>query len=162
MRTSLFFFAPFFLLANACGLHAYARGAASYTSSPSGTDRVGALPLKPLVCIDSRDRVSVRLDDGCTLVGDYEAHRGRGVTPGGTGRLASNDECALPLAGGTVPLRVKTAMLQLNDDAVDLTLGGKTDDGRYVTYRFTGVMGDDEEKDQCDALAKASAKNDAH
>ena len=91
------------------------------------------------------------LGDGCTLVGEYAAHEGRGSDPGGTGSLTSDGECALPTQTGSMPLRGTTSTFEVNHDAVDLTVGGKTTDGRYVTYRFTGTMGDNAERDQCHA-----------
>jgi hypothetical protein len=160
MRSSRFVFAlPLALLTNACGLHAYARGAASYTSSPATDEHSGALPLKPLVCIDSNRKdnriLAVRLSEGCTLVGGYDPREGRGATPGGMGSLKSYGACALPTASGPMPIRVTTSTFEMNLEAVDLTVGGETTDGRYVTYRFTGALGDNKERDQCDALRRA-------
>jgi hypothetical protein len=152
---SLYFVIPLALLANACGVHAYARGAVSYTSSPSTTDLSGALALKPLVCIDSSPAVAIRLSESCTLVGGYEARTGRGSTPGGMGSLTSEGECALPTSTGSLPIRVRTSTFERNLDAVDLTIGGTTTDGRYVTYRFTGTLSENEEGDQCAALLRS-------
>jgi hypothetical protein len=154
------FVVPLALLTNACGVQAYARGAASYTSSPATADHSGALPLRTLVCIDPNTRdyarsVAIRLGDGCSLVGEYEAHSGRGASPGGVGRLRSDGECALPTADGSMPIRVTTSTFQMDLDAVNLTVGGKTPDGRYVTYRFTGALGANVAEDPCKALLRA-------
>jgi hypothetical protein len=102
--------------------------------------------------------VAVRLGESCTLVGWYDAHHGRGSAPGGMASLASDGECELPTATGSMPIsvRVTTSTFEVNLDAVDLTVGGKTNDGKYVTYRFTGVVGNNEEGDQCSALLRAS------
>jgi hypothetical protein len=154
----LVFFALLALVASGCGLHAYARGAASYTSSPARAEASGALALKPLVCIDPETGVAVRLSESCTLVGSYEARHGRGAAPGGMAALSSDGQCALPTAEGPLPVRVMTSTFERNLDAIDLTVGGRTQDDRYVTYRFTGVIGDNEEGDKCEALSNASSK----
>ena len=158
-KTHFAFFVPLALLTNQCGIHAYARGAGSYTSSPATAGRSGALALKPLICIDAASGVAVALGESCTLVGMYEGRHGRGATPGGMGSLGDVDECALPTADGSVPIRVTTSTFERNLDAVDLTVGGRTEDGRYVTYRFTGVVGDNAEGDKCDALFHPSPRS---
>jgi hypothetical protein len=158
-KTHFVFFVPFALLSSQCGIHAYAQGAASYTSSPATADHSGALALEPLICIDAQSGVAIRLGGSCTLVGAYRGRHGRGSTPGGMGSLGDVDECALPTADGSIPIRVTTSTFERNLDAVDLTVGGRTEDGRYVTYRFTGVVGDNAEGDTCDALFRSSPRS---
>jgi hypothetical protein len=64
-------------------------------------------------------------------------------------RLSNHGKCALPIASGVMPLKVVTATLQVLGDAVDATVGGVTEAGTYVTYRFTGTTEADAPPAQC-------------
>jgi hypothetical protein len=65
--------------------------------------------------------------------------------------------CELPTSAGPLPLRVSNATLQYEGQGVDVTVGGTTNDGRYVTYRFTGMLGADAPSGDCDLLLSATS-----
>jgi hypothetical protein len=149
---------PFALLTNACAVHQFATGSVAYTSTPPAADDSGALPLAPLVCLGSARQAptaAIRLGPTCTLTGVYEAHRGR-YTSGGEASLRSLDACALPTLSGTLPVRVESTTLQVNGKAVDVTVGGTGTDGRYLTYRFTGLLGENDPSGDCDRILDAA------
>ena len=161
--------APFFallivpaLLTSGCAVHQVANGTVSYTSTPPVADHSGALPLSSLVCVDDSHRVAehtagVRLGS-CQLAGFDHPHRGRGATSGGETELhAVGGACELPTSTGPLPLRVSSATLQYEGQGVDITVGGTTNDGRYVTYRFTGMLGANAPSGDCDSLLSAAS-----
>ena len=136
--------------------HPYVNGSASYTTTPPLAGMSGALPLRAVVCRDpDTDIASIQLGDRCTLIGSWT---GAGRVSGGTARLESKGECALPMAGAVTPLRVRTATLQVFGDAVDATVGGRTEEGKYVTYRFTGTTGANAPKEACADLGSTGGK----
>jgi hypothetical protein len=147
MRTISLFF-PLLLVASACAWHPYVNGTASYTATPAlegGSS--GALPLRAVVCRDADLAVaSLHLGDRCTLRGAWE---GAGRASGGTVRLRSQGDCALPFADAVKALQVTSATLSVLGGAVDATVGGTANDGRYVTYRFTGTTGGDAPAEAC-------------
>ncbi len=118
--------------------------------------------MTALVCIDPKPdygqhSVGVRLGDACTLTGFYEAHTGRGVTPGGATRLSSSGKCSLPTRAGPLPLDVANTTLSVNGSAVMVSVGGTTTDGRYMTYPFSGFLGEDAPSDECARTLAISA-----
>ena len=151
MRTALLSLLPLLGFGVACSpLHPYIVGTVSYTAASPVASTSGALPLKAVACAVARTRiVNIHLGDHCTLRGPLDMAQ-RAVTI--TGRLVSEGACALPGTGGDVlSLPRATATFQNVGDAVDATVGGTTDDGRYVTYRFTGTY-EDGPKDACERL----------
>jgi hypothetical protein len=149
------------LLPSACAQHGYAQGSVSYTTTPASADHSGALSLQALVCVDPTARdyrraVRLGLGDRCVLVGPFTPEGGR-QSRGGMARLVPDGVCAVPMATGNLALNEVTATFQEIAAAVDITVGGRSADGRYVTYRFTGALdGDNDEGRQCDALLEAS------
>ncbi len=66
------------------------------------------------------------------------------------------ERAGLPTSTGPLPLHVTNGVLQYEGEGVDVTVGGTTNDGRYVTYRFTGVFGADGPGSACDSLLGAA------
>jgi hypothetical protein len=156
MRTApflsrLFFVLPFALLTNACAVHQFVDGTVSYTSTPPVADHSGALPSTALLCFGSAGRpnhtAGIRIGS-CQLAGFDNPNRA-----GGDAALqVVGSECALPTLAGPLPLRVANATLQYTHHTIDVTVGGTTTDGRYLTYRFTGTRGSDGASGDCDAV----------
>jgi len=162
-RSSVAFFALLVpvLAISGCAVHQFADGTVSYTSTPAVADHTGALPLRSLVCIAVRDpdqhTAGVRLGS-CQLAGFNHAHPGR--TRGGESELrAVGGVCELPTSEGPLSLRVTNATLHYEGDSVDINVGGTATDGRYVTYRFTGILGEDGPSADCDAVLSASTNS---
>lgn len=140
-----------------CSRHGYAAGSVSYTSTPMLEDHAGALPLETLVCIpqvpqDYGRSVGVRLGTGCTLVGAYDARRGKGQGGVGVAQLVPEGVCALPTGAAPLVVRVQNATLEVLGEAVNVTVGGSAENGPYITYRFTGMMQDNDADAECDKL----------
>ncbi len=147
------------LLTGGCATHQFVNGAVSYTSTPPVADHSGALPLTGTVCVDHNVHfpsytAGVQLGS-CKLAGRDNPARGRGAS-GGSATLHDNtgDGCVLPTSTGDLPIRVDNATLQYGGTAVDVTVGGTTNDGRYLTYRFTGTYGAEAPSNECDEVLK--------
>jgi hypothetical protein len=155
---------PALLVSGCATTHQFAGGNVSYTSTPPIADHSGALPLSTLVCVDD-GRLAPKFSAGirlgsCQLAGfDHWRHPRGGVVSGETEIYAVGGECALPTSAGPVPLTVQSATLQYAGDGVDITVGGTTRDGRYMTYRFTGLLGAQASGDECEALLDAKPIN---
>jgi hypothetical protein len=148
---------PVLLSANACATYQLAEGSVSYTSSPPAAGASGALSLEMAVCSGTtRDtrQFGLRVGDACTLVGEEEVtNRGRWGGGGTMASLESVGRCWLPMRDGPpVHVAVRNGTYHREGDAVDLVVGGTTDDGRYMTYRFTGALGEKDPTNECDGI----------
>jgi hypothetical protein len=117
----------------------------------------GALPLQTLMCIpqmpqDLGRSVGIRLGTGCTLIGAYDARRGKGQGGVGVAQLVPEGVCALRTRSTPLVVHVQNATLEVMGEAVNVTVGGSSDNGRYVTYRFTGMMAGNDADAECDRL----------
>ena len=162
----------FLSLLAGCSVERYAAGTASFTTTPMNGEHSGALPLRGLVCANEPSSghplAAIRLGDGCVLVGRWEGQR----YGGGTTQLRPTGTCTLPTGGEPMQLRVQTATAAVNertgsfDGQVDVAVGGLDEQGRYVTYRFTGGLTREEVSGaECDAALAAredvAARDDA-
>jgi hypothetical protein len=125
----------------------YIDGTVDYAATPPLEGASGALPLRVLYCSQlprepNLASEGVRLADHCTLNRRWE------------GQLEPVGECWVPTSKGEVSLAVESASLDSGwrrmgksgafVAPVEVVLGGKTPDGQYLTYRFTGTRGTDE------------------
>jgi hypothetical protein len=129
------------------GQRLYVDGTVDYTATPPIEGASGALPLRALYCTQVASEPheaseGVRLDSRCVLNRRWD------------GQLTAVGECRVPTAKGDVSLAVESASLdsgwrRLGKTGgfvapVEVVLGGRTPDGQYLTYRFTGTRGTDE------------------
>ena len=151
MRTSLSPLLPLFSLCVGCFTpHPYVVGTVSYTAVSRVASTSGALPLRAVTCGGAGASMArIHLGDHCILKGLLQtAPRAASIS----GRLASEGVCVLPGAGvELLSLPTATATFQNVGYTVDATVGGTTDDARYVTYRFTGTFEEGPE-DACERL----------
>jgi hypothetical protein len=131
------------LAASGCATRVYVAGTVSYTATPPLEGTSGALPLSALYCHDEPNTL-IQLGRDCVLAEDYL----HGLHPLG--------ECLVPTSAGLMPLRVQSATetawayrgKRTGRTPLEVVLGGKAPDGRYLTYRFT------EGGDEVDATAE--------
>jgi hypothetical protein len=152
MRTSVV--ATFLaFLAPGCAVEQVVHGTVSYTATPQMAEHSGALPLTAVVCAKTSTpaRAGVRLGD-CVLRGAWIASRSGGTAP----LLAAGPTCELPTRSGSIKLQIDSGSLTIEGNdyggTADVAVGGRTDDGRYFTYRFTGPFAGPAEGDACDAV----------
>ncbi len=141
-----------------CGItwNTYAKGTASYTGASSVDAIAGALPLRAAMCAGTTSSTSlmrVRLGDRCVLEGPWASTGGTN----GSARLTPLGECALPFGEGVVsPVRVEQATLAVSSGVLDVSVGGATPGGHYVSYRFTGALESHPSANACVDLGSAA------
>jgi hypothetical protein len=146
-------FAAFALAAatSGCVTQEYVSGTTSYTSTPAAATSTGALPATALLCSTERytNEYVLQLGPACRV---------RLLNVGGprrSGALASilGDRCDVAGSDGLLSLDVTSTTAQLDYTTLDLTIGGTSrNDGRYVTYRFTGTRGAPAPNEACEAV----------
>jgi hypothetical protein len=129
------------------GQRLYVGGTVDYTATPPIEGASGALPLRALYCTQevyepNEASEGVRLDGGCVLNRRFD------------GPLIAVGECRVRTAKGDVSLAIESASLdsgwrRLGKTGgfvapVEVVLGGKTPEGQYLTYRFTGTRSTEE------------------